>query len=195
MYSQNSISVLSSRIKWYAPTDHEYANILDDTNTAGEFDKAFQDVHKNVTIQNIHCTQPNANISKSDFNKYLKRMSITASQKVIQDVFDLNEKADRSKNYDELISYNISIFDNAIMLNVGIQVLQLIISTNRINLTETIQKLSYNKLKVELEGATNDNGIVVSVGLNYKYYKSITKVKEILFPQSDGPFLNSESRW
>lgn len=195
MYSETSISLLSNRIKWRAPLEAEYANILENDIKASDTDKAFQDVHKTVTIHNIHGTQPDSDISNADFNVYLRRMMRICANKVLEDVFSLNKRAVVSVDYDSMINDNIEVFDEPLKLYMAIQTIQLIISTTRSNLDERILKLSYNKLKVELEGAKNENGKIVSVGLFYLYSKSINNVIDILFPKEDKVIIQSLNAW
>ncbi|WP_440881139.1 hypothetical protein [Tenacibaculum sp. C7A-26P2] len=184
MYSDKSPDILSRRIKWHAPLG-EYATILNPEITAGENDKAYQDAHKLVTIENIHSTQPNSKISKEDFNIYLKRLNKACVDKVLEDVFDLNTSIDNTKNYDSLIEANQSIFDTSLKHYMSIQVIQGMMTSVRQNGNERSLKDSYPHLKVELVGSKNDKGKVLSVGVDFIYQKSIEAVKNVLFPKKN----------
>ena len=43
-------------------------------------------------------------------------------------------------------------------------------------------KLSFQTLKVELEGARNDNGHFIAKGIVYKKERAIQKAQRIIFP-------------
>lgn len=195
MFTENSIELLTNRIKWRKPLGGKYATILISEITARDIDKAFQDVHKLVTIENIHDTQENVNITNEQFNELLKRMQRIAINRVLEDVFTNNERADFKKIYDVVITERASVFDKSIKLALGVQVLEQLITTTRLNINERLKKQSYSKLKVELEGAKNESGRTVSVGLNYRYQKSIQDVIDILFPKDKNVYVDFSNDW
>ena len=184
MYSQASIEILRGRIKWRVPIG-KHANILETELKAVELEKAYQDVHKLVTIENIHDTQPNKNISDSEFNTYLKRLNNICVNKVLEDVFDQNIAIDDTKNYDSLIQTKQRIFDAPLKLYMAVQVIQGIITSTRHNPEERSLKASYPHLKIELEGSKNEAGKVLSVGVSFLYKDAIGTVKKKLFPKED----------
>ncbi len=194
MYSLNSVKVLESRIKWRTPMG-KFATILEAELIASENDKAYQDAHKLITIENIHSTQPKENITNEEFNTYLRRLNKSCVDKVLEDVFDLNNLADSSKNYDELIEKNKTVFDASLRLYMAVQVIQGMITSTRSNRDERLLKSSYPHLKIELEGSKNDNGKTLSVGVNFLYNKSIEKVKKKLFPRPKKVVLQSLNVW
>ncbi|CAL2077678.1 conserved protein of unknown function [Tenacibaculum sp. 190524A02b] len=180
MYSESSIELLYNRIKWHAPFDKELANVLEEDLKAKPLSKCYQHAHKLVTISNIHAIQPEENISKEKFNQYLRQLVSSCVYKILEDVFD--SEVDSKENYDLLVSNNPSLFDESLKHYMTIQVIQLMITTNRRNSEERLLKSSYPKLKVELDGTKNENGKVLSVGVNYLYSKSIKNIKNKLFP-------------
>ena len=184
MYSQASIEILRGRIKWRAPIG-KHANILETELKAVELEKAYQDVHKLVTIENIHDTQPNKNISDAEFNTYLKRLNNICVNQVLEDVFDQNISIDDTKNYDSLIQTKQRIFDAPLKLYMAVQVIQGMITSTRDNAEERSLKASYPHLKIELEGSKNEAGKVLSVGVGFLYKKAIEAVKKKLFPKED----------
>ncbi len=195
MYSISSIEVLSSRIKWRTPIG-EYASILIPEITADVYDKAYQDAHKLVTIENIHSTQPNSEISDSDFNIYLIRLNNVCVTRVLEDVFDTNTVIDDTKNYDSLIELKQNVFDVSLKLFMAVQVIQGMITSIRKNPEERTLKNSYNYLKVELDGAKNENGKVLSVGVGYLYRESIKEIREKLFPKKKNKVtVNFVNKW
>lgn len=195
MYTSDSINLLVRRIKWRAPFG-ELATILESDLIAKENEKAYQDGHELVTLEDIFYSQPTPEITKVEFNLYLRRMVLKAVNRVLEDVFDSNLKADYSKKYDDMIAKYQSGFDKSLMLAMAVQVLQLSVTTQRVNINVKQKEKSYQKLKIELEGTKNDNGKITSVGLKYQYLQSVKALKAILFPKVLlKPKINGVDRW
>jgi hypothetical protein len=85
----------------------------------------------------------------------------------------------------------VAVLENALLLSMAIQVGELIISSTRISVDDTKLNMSYHKAKVEVEGAINDSGNVISVGFKYRYDKAIKEAIKKVFNISKTPKIKS----
>lgn len=181
MYSQEAIDVLINRIGWSElssglPFDLSSENITADSG------KTFNWYHSLVLVDNIYAAVPEVNMIDEEFNNYLSEVRKQAVASVLTSILDSHVDYDPIKDYSNVLTSRSALFDDAIGFSVAIKMIELFISTSRSNSTERSAKMSYQTLKIELEGARNDNGHFVAKGLIYKLEKSIQKAQNIIFP-------------
>jgi hypothetical protein len=181
MYTQEAIDVLINRIGWSdlssgLPFDLSMENLKADSK------KKFNWYHPLVLVDNIYAAVPLVNMSKDDFNNYLKEIKSQAVYSALTSILDTHVDYDPTFDYSNVIIGRPSLFDDAIGYRVAISMIELFISTTRSNSEERSAKMSYQALKVELEGAKNDNGHFVAKGIIFKLEKSISKAISVIFP-------------
>jgi hypothetical protein len=190
MYSEEAINLVVNRIKWRTPTG-EFATILNAENTASENQISYQDSHKLVTISNIHYSQNNEEITNEEFNSLLRSLVVKSTNQVLRDVYVNSEYSNIDFDYSMNIEKYVAVLENALLLSMAIQVGELIISSTRISVDDTKLNMSYHKAKVEVEGAINDSGNVISVGFKYRYDKAIKEAIKKVFNISKTPKIKS----
>lgn len=183
MYSELAISTLSGRLFWNKALDAGFTIALDESNATGTSGKHFQSFHQLVTIDNIYETVLEVAMSEDDFNAVLTDIKMQATLQALTDIIDRNDLSIVDTDYSEIIIKSASLFDNAIGYKAAVNVLEMFMSTNRINLTERNAKLASSNLKLELEGFINENGHVVAKGIRNYYYSAVKSATNKLFPK------------
>lgn len=181
MYSQEAIDVLINRIGWSDLSSGLPFGLTPENKTANS-GKMFNWYHSLVLVDNIYASVPEIEMSEDNFNKYLDDIRKQAVLTVLTSILDTHEDYDLVKDYSNIITQRSAIFDDAIGYSVAVKMIELFISTTRSNSEERSAKMSYNALKVELEGAKNDNGHFVAKGIIFKLEQSIKKAQKIIFP-------------
>ena len=182
MYSELAISVISQRIKWNASLDSEFTIALSDGNATGTSGKHFQSFHNLVSIDNIYASVPEIDMDEEPFNELLTDIRLQATLQTLNDIMDKHERYIPETDYSDVIISNAGLFDTAVGNKVAITVLELFLSTTRINLHERNAKLSASNLKLDLEGFKNENGHVVAKGIKSSYYSAVKAASNKLFP-------------
>ena len=193
MYSDEVIYALTYRIRWNEALDSGFAIELSDINKMGTSGKHFQSFHQLVTIDNIYAGVPKTDMDTGEFNSVLEDIRKQAVLMAVGDIMDANSLYLPDFEYSELITANISIFDNAIGFKVAISVLEMLLSSKRINPEERSAKLAAANLKLELEGFRNENGHTVAKGVRYFYDKAVRTATNKLFPFE--VIITSEPLW
>jgi hypothetical protein len=186
MYTQDAITALMFRIGWAQPLDPTSNIVLDIDNVAKDSGRTVESFHKLASVENIYAAVSVVNMDMDDFNAYLTSVRTQATLAVLNETLETHIKYDFDKDYTDMLTQKAPIFDDAIGYTVAIAMLELFISSNRKNLTERNAALSYQSLKVELEGAKNDQGFSVSTGIMLKRYYAIKQIKKILFQNDSG---------
>lgn len=181
MYSQEAIDVLNNRIGW-SELSSGLPFGLSGENLTAESGKKFNWYHSLILVDNIYAAVPDANMSEVDFNNYLKDIRAQAVLTVLTSILDTHVDYDPLFDYSNIIIERAALFDDAIGFSVAISMIELFISTTRKNFQERSTKLSYQTLKVELEGAKNENGHFVANGIVGKLGKSFNKARLVIFP-------------
>jgi hypothetical protein len=181
MYSQESIDALETRIGW-SDLSSDLPFELSEENKTADSGKTFNWYHSLLVFDNIYSSVPKVNMEEEDFNEYLSTIRKQAVISVLSSILDNHVDYDPAKDYSNIITNRPALFDDAIGYSVAIKMIELFISTSRSNGTERSAKMSYQTLKIELEGARNDNGHFVAKGLVYKHDQSIRKAQKIIFP-------------
>lgn len=181
MYSQESIDVLVNRIGW-SELSSDLPFGLSDENKTAESGKTFNWYHSLVLVDAIYAAVPEVNMEDADFNEYLSTIRKQAVTSVLTSILDAHIDYDPTKDYSNILTGRPTLFDDAIGFSVAIKMIELFISTTRSNFQERSAKMSYQTLKIELEGAKNDNGHFVARGIVYKLEQSIKYAQKIIFP-------------
>ena len=181
MYSQEAINVLINRIGWSEMSSGLPFGLTTE-NTTGESSKKFNFYHSMILVDNIYSAVTDANISETDFNNYLKEVREQAVLNVLTSILDEHIDYDPLVDYSNTIIQRAPLFDKAIGYTVATKMIELFISTERSNFRERNAKMAYNTLKIELEGAKNDNGHFVAKGILYHLGQGIKNAQKVIFP-------------
>jgi len=182
MYSTDSISFLENRIGFGLPNGMSISiDVSNQTGTSGRIATSF---HKLATVNNLYETVQVIGMSESLFNSYLKQLKTDAVKSVLIRVLNQNKLYLDSFDYSGTINTKAELFDEAIGYAIAISAIEQFISTTRKNSTVRSVEGSYKMLKIELEGAKNSKGAIVSVGLRNLLDKSIQKCSDSIFPNS-----------
>lgn len=181
MYSQESIDVLINRIGW-SELSSGLPFDLSDSNKTADSGKTFNWYHSLVLVDAIYAAVPEVNMEAEEFNNYLSEVRKQAVASVLTSILDYHIDYDPTKDYSSILTNRPTLFDDAIGYSVAIKMIELFISTTRSNFQERNAKMAYNTLKIELEGARNDNGHFVAKGIIYKLEQSIKKAQKVIFP-------------
>ncbi len=137
-------------------------------NASGRY---FEGEHSIITLDNIKNSQPEVNISESDFSDYLSRLKDDVVYQVLSDVFD------RDEIKDEIIDFYPSLFDNSIAMQMHIKVINIILASNRSSLAEKIGKGAINRIFFDLKGNKGSDKFPIADGIEHKYRSEIRRVK------------------
>jgi hypothetical protein len=97
-------------------------------------------------------------------------------------IIDLNPNSILDSDYSDIVITNPVLFEDAVGYKVAISVLELFISTERLNTTERAAQMAISSLKLEIEGWKNESGITVANGLGQKLNKAVAMASNKLFP-------------
>lgn len=181
MYSQEAIDVLTNRIGW-SDLSSGLPFGLTTANKTATSGKKFNWYHSLVLVDNIFAAVPKPDMSDTDFNLYLKDIRDQSVLTVLTSILDTYPDYDPATDYSNVIIDRPTLFDDSIGYSVAIKMIELYISTTRSNFNERSSKMSYQSLKVELEGAKNENGHFIAKGIVYKLEQSIKKAQKVIFP-------------
>lgn len=193
MYTEQSISYLIDRIGWGLPLNSDFAIVINSSNqtaTSGRTVKAF---HQLATVENLYSNVSEISISEVKFNELLYKIKDESVRDVLTSMLDQHRLYEESIDYSSVIVSKPRLFDDAIGYSIAIKCLEMFVSSTRSNATERSNAMSFNTLKIELEGAKNDNGHFIAKGIVYKKESAIKKAQKIIFPE---PILvTSGSKW
>ncbi|MBP1222658.1 hypothetical protein [Flavobacterium sp. 1355] len=192
MYSQEAIEVLINRIGW-SELSSGLPFVLTPENLSAQSGKKFNWYHSLILVDNIYAAVPDTEMSETDFNAYLSDVRKQAVLSVLTSLLETYVDYDPENDYSQIIITRPTLFDDAIGYSVAIKMIELFLSTTRKNFNERSAKMSYQALKVELEGAKNDNGHFIAKGIIFKLEQSIKKAQKIIFPYK--VIVNSPSVW
>jgi len=181
MYSQEALTILENRIGWDQPLDANSDVVLNETTSTGASAREFTNFHQLCSVENIYAAVAAVDMDMAEFNAYLISVRSQAVVAVLNEALEKRVEYEYDNDYSDLIITRAPIFDDAIGYTVAIRMLELFVSSNRRNLTERNSSLSYQNLKVELEGAKNDAGFYVAKGILVKRYYSIRSISRAVF--------------
>jgi hypothetical protein len=183
MYSELSITTLEARIGWEKPLDSDFGLTINEEVLSAESGRKVNSFHQLVTIENVYAAVPEVNMEADDFNGFLASVRKQSVMEILTAIFDQHTSYDEAVDYSQTIITKSRLFDDAIGYCIAIKMLELFISSSRKNLTERNAKMNFNSLKIELEGAKNDNGHFIAKGIEYKKERAIRTAQKIIFPQ------------
>lgn len=181
MYNEQSITSLVTRIGWEKPLDTAFAITIDEEVLLADSERKVNSFHQLVTVENVYAAVPEIEMEAVKFNGFLSSIRKQSVLEILTAIFDKNEMYVEDTDYSNLIISRPRLFDDAIGYCIAIKVLELFVSSSRNNLLERNAKLSFQSLKIELEGVRNDGGFFVAKGINYKMERAIQKAQKILF--------------
>ncbi len=193
MYNEQSIDFLETRIGWNEPLDTDFVLELDEEVLTADSERKVNSFHQLVTVENLYAAVPEIEMEADDFTGFLSSLRKQSVLEVLTAIFDKNEQYIETVDYSELILARPRLFDDAIGYCIAIKGLELFIASSRSNLLERNAKLSFQNLKIELEGVRNDGGFFVAKGIIYKMERAIQKAQNILFPKN--PTVQNGKPW
>ena len=193
MYSEVSVSILINRIGWEKPLNSDFAIVINQNNQTATAARKVNSFHALATVENIYSAVPDVNMEQTKFNDFLSSTRTQAVREVVTAVLDGHHLYEDTVDYSNVIIEKARLFDDAIGYGIAIKCLELFISSSRSNLIERNAKLSFQALKVELEGARNDNGHFIAKGIVYKKERAILKAQKIIFP--DPILVIGDAQW
>jgi hypothetical protein len=186
MYSEDQITRAANRIGFGIPTEEGFAPTLSEANSAGESNRIFKSFHSLVTVENIfHCNEvilANESGSSNALNDILDRFRLDAAREVLPLVLDRNLQYITTESYDKAIEDNIVLFDDCLGYKVAIMVLEMFMSTNRVNIQERNAKLTKANLMLEINGYRNENGGLIARGLVQEFNSAVKAATLKIFP-------------
>jgi hypothetical protein len=182
MYSELSITALETRIGWEKPLDSDFGLTINEEVLSATSGRKVNSFHQLVTIENVYAAVPEVNMEADDFNGFLASVRKQSVAEILTAIFDQHTSYDEAVDYSQTIITKPRLFDNAIGYCIAIKMLELFISSNRKNLVDRNAKLTFQSLKLDLEGVRNDGGFYVAQGIKYELKSAITKAQKVIFP-------------
>lgn len=193
MYSETSITNLINRIGWEKSLNSDVSIVVDSNNSTTTSGRKVNSFHQLVSIENIYSAVPEVQMQQLQFNQFLASIREQSVLEVVTAILDQHYLYNESFDYSAIIIEKSRLFDDAIGYTIAIKCLELFISSTRSNATERSNAMSFNTLKIELEGAKNERGHFIAKGIVYKRERAIQKAQTILFP--DFPKLIGGPKW
>ena len=182
MYTKESISTLIDRIGWEKPLSSDFTLTIAEEVQLATSGRKVNSFHQLASVENIYSAVPEVDMEEDDFNEFLSSTREQAVMEVVTAILDQSHLYDETIDYSNIIVSKPKLFDDAIGYCIAIKILELFISSTRSNATERSASMSFQTLKIELEGARNDNGHFVAKGIIYKKEVAIQKAQIIIFP-------------
>ena len=193
MYNETSIATLIGRIGFEKPMDTAFAIEIDEEVLSADSGRKVNSFHQLATIENLYAAVQIVDLEAVDFNGFLSSLREQSVKEIMTAILDQNTLYDELVDYSATIISRATIFDDAIGYCIAIKALELFISSSRKNFLERNTKLSFQSLKIELEGVRNDGGFFVAKGINYKMERAIQKAQRILF--ANPIMIDGTSQW
>lgn len=183
MYSESSKILISKRVGWDNPIGFLFPITIDEENLIATSGRRVNSFHQLANVVNLYYTVDESFTIESEFNILLKEIRLQAAIEVMNKIIDQHHCYDFEFDYDKKIEKYQSLFDEPLGYLMAIKCIETYLSSNRSNYIERNAKLGFEMLKIELEGVTNEHGIIISKGLNSKFYSSIKKAQKKIFPE------------
>jgi hypothetical protein len=180
MYSQDIIDALLSKIGWSVPTDLPIS-IEGDIKIEDSVLK-YNGFHGLVSLTNLYATVEESLTDEDEFNLLLNMLRTQCVQFALTSILDKSTAYEDLTSYDSIIESKSSLFEEVIGLTMVIKVFEIYMSSSRSNYIERNAKLSYQSLKIELEGIKNDSGHQIAIGIRQMLQKSIRDAQKVIFP-------------
>lgn len=157
---------------------------IDQSNIEGTTNRTFKGFHRLVNLENIYATVDVIDMQDDDFNNHLEQLRSDAARSILSKVFNQNKSYQSDFDYSDKISSNLSALIDAFGYQVAYDAIEQMMVTKRANIEERNAKLSISSLKMELEGAINNDGKVIAKGIERKLNDAITNAYLIFFPKA-----------
>ena len=184
MYSEASILILMNSVGFGEPTDELTGVTINEVHKTGTSFRTFQGFHKLVTLENLYATADVVDMDSSEFNVYLERLKSDSARSALGKILDQHKLYLDSFDYSDTINTKLQLFTLVYGYQLAFDVIEMMMVTKRVNIEERNAKLAYSALKMELEGAVNENGKVISKGIERRLLTAIDDVHDILFPEN-----------
>lgn len=195
MYSSEAIDTLKGRVGW-AQTIQPFPVSVDADNFYAASGRYAHHFHKLATAENVymHTTNARAEDKEAHLNATLLDLRSGAVRKVLAAVFDNNEAAQfrndargnrialANPSYSAVIDAMPSRFDDAIGYQIAIDAIEFMLSANRSNPTERSVSLSFEELRMELDGVKDEQGRSIAKGLYRMLHDSLANIGKLIFP-------------
>lgn len=182
MYSQEAISFLEARIGF---GDLNVSGVaVDAAHKAGTSGRILTYFHKLASLHNIYHTVDKAGMTTDELNAHLTQLKADSVRAVLAAILNKNKLYRDDFDYSGTITSKPEIFDDAIGYSLAIAVIEQMASSTRSNKEGNEAKLSYQQLKIELEGIIDENGRVRAKGLNRELVSSIRAASKVIFQES-----------
>lgn len=182
MYSDTAISTLANRIG-FGPAEGVGVEVAEDL-ILGTSGRTLPFFHRLATLKNIYHTVEKPIMEDVEFNAFLQLLRDNAARQVLSAVLDRHKNYKPEEDYSQLIIDRPAIFDDALGYAMASTVIEQLIATSRSNYIESSAKLSYQQLKMELEGVVDDNGRVRAKGLKREQTYAIDQAIAAIFKQT-----------
>lgn len=180
MYSQDIIEVLKNKIGWSVPTDLPIS--IDDDIEIEDSLLKYNGFHGLVSLTNLYATVEESLTDEEEFNILLNMLRTQCVQFALTSILDKSTAYEDLTSYDSIIESKSSLFEEVIGLTMVIKVFEIYMSSSRSNYLERNAKLSYQSLKIELEGIKNEGGHQIAIGIRQMLQKSIRDAQKVIFP-------------
>ena len=191
MYSTETITNIANLVGFGSSAGVDV--VVTEQNRIGTSLRTFPSFHRSVTLKNIFETIEEEFLDEDDFNEFLELSKTDAALNTLVTVIDTNPKYQSDFDYSGIIQDHLSVFQEAIGLSLAASMLEMMMTTTRSNIAQRTASLSYSKLKIELDGAKNEPGHVLTFGLRSKFRKTCNEISEIIFPTE--PEIQSSNTW
>ena len=183
MYSESSKILISKRVGWDNPANSLISVSIDSENLIATSGRRVNSFHQLANVLNLFHTVDEKFTDNTEFNNLLKEIRLQAAIEVMNKILDQHHCYDFEFDYDKKLVKYQSLFDEPLGYLMAIKCIETYLSSNRSNYIERNTKLGFEMLKIELEGVKNEQGITISQGLNSKFYSSIKKAQNKIFPE------------
>lgn len=208
-YDSVATQALVDRIGWAEPVPPTGIT-LDAENILSNSGRLFNSYHKLASVEMVsYCTTNEGSeaITNDTLNDLLIKRKEQAVLKVLQSVFDINERANFTYNhknqridlsgtdYSQVIVDRANLFDNAIGYQAAYDVLETIATSSRSNILERCG-MDAAQLKYEMQGVVFE-GKTITTGLQQSLWGATKHIIAILFPdiQRKPAIRNATNRW
>ena len=164
MYSNAAIVALENRIG-FGQANLPSGVDVSQTHILGTSGRTLPFFHKLATLKNIYHTTEMPVMTSDQFNSFLAEMKANVVRQVLSVVLDRHRKYRPEHDYSQTIISRPAIFDDAIGYTMASTVVEQLIATSQHNYIESSAKLSYQQLKMEIEGVVDDSGRLRAKGL------------------------------
>lgn len=172
---------LQNRIGWEQPQTSNVAVIIDNINSTATSGRKVNSFHALATVDNLFLGINKTNETSEKFNQLLLSIRNQSVTDITTVIFDQHTGYIDSFDYTPLILARPKIFDEAIGYSMAIRVLEILATSKRINENQENTNLTFQMLKLELEGIKNESGLIVSTGIISKKETAIRKAQKVIF--------------